>query len=744
MLENIPIELKQLKQWVVADMTLNEKGDPKKTPLNPITGAFAAVDDPSTWGTFEQAVATGKPVGFVLTKSDPYCIIDLDDKLTNPASDIEKERFSLIVNQFNTYTEISTSGRGAHLILKGSIPRGINRSHVEMYSEGRYMICTGRVIKAMLIEERQDLLDLMYYEMQPTKLVITELEQIESPHTDAQIQERAMGASNGLKFSKLWQGNWKDDYPSQSEADFALMSMLCFYTKDNVQAIRLFRASALGVREKAQRDEYFIGKYGIVNKIRANELPELDFTQLRETTTKMLAAGIADLPNAIQPELQIPEGLVGELTYYFMQTATRPVKEIALAAALALVAGVTGRAYNTPTNAGLNLYLILLAKTGSGKEAAQSGIDKLIRAVRNAGVPMVEDFVGPATFASGQALLRVLDTKPCFFSILGEFGLTLQELSDPRSNGSTRMIKKVMLDLYTKSGAGETLRASVYSDTEKNTAIVQSPSFTILGESTPETFFEGLSESQISEGLIPRFSIIQYTGGRTARNKNAGCPPPAALVSKFVTLIASVLTAQNANLTHVVAIEPAAELLMDKFDYHADKVINDNRSAHVDLQLWNRAHLKALKLASVLAVANNPNQPIITEYCATWAIRFVHNDITLISTQFKNNDVGRGDLKQLSDMRKILYQFFTLDDETLNKIGPNFAKLKAINLIPYRFILQFCKHASFRNDKIGQNFAVKRTIQTLIDNGQIKIIPNHQFKAAITYEGICYSFTSDF
>lgn len=742
MLDNIPIELRQLKQWVVADMSIKDSGDPKKTPLNPVTGAFAAVDDPSTWGTFEQAVATGKPVGFVLTKSDPYCIIDLDDKVSNPASDIEKERFSLIVNQFQTYTEISTSGRGAHLIVKGSIPRGINRSHVEMYSEGRYMICTGRLIKALPIAERQDLLDLMYYEMQPTKPVLVELKQGESAYTDAQIQERAFNATNGLKFTKLWQGNWQEDYPSQSEADFALMSMLCFYTKDNQQAIRLFRASALGTRDKAQRDDYFIGKYGIVNKIRANELPDLDFAQLRENTTKLLAAGIADLSNAIQPEVQIPEGLVGELTYYFMQTAIRPVKEIALAAALALVAGIVGRAYNTPTNTGLNLYLILLAKTGSGKEAAQSGIEKLLKAVRNAGVPMVEDFVGPAAFASGQALIKVLGTKPCFFSILGEFGLTLQELSDPRATSSTRMLKKVLLDLYTKSGASETLRSSVYSDTEKNTAIVQSPAITILGESTPENFFESLNESQIAEGLIPRFSIIQYIGGRTERNKNAGCQPPQVLVDKLVTLIAAALTAQNANLTHVVQIEPAAEQLMDKFDEHADHVINNNKSAHVELQLWNRAHLKALKLASVLAVANNPSAPIITEYCATWAIRFIHNDITLITSQFSSGEVGRGDAKQVSCLKAIFINYFKLDSVALRAYGKEVITLQENGLIPYKFIQSRSNVACFRNDRQGSTFAVKRTIQILIDNGVIKIVPVAQVLEIVKFSGVCYMITS--
>lgn len=119
MLNNIPNELKLLNQWVVADMTLNEKGSPKKAPLNPRTGQLADVTNPATWGSYDEAIATGSQhIGFVISKDDPYTFIDLDDKPDNPASEAEKERFGQIVKVFNSYTELSTSGRGVHIIVK--------------------------------------------------------------------------------------------------------------------------------------------------------------------------------------------------------------------------------------------------------------------------------------------------------------------------------------------------------------------------------------------------------------------------------------------------------------------------------------------------------------------------------------------------------------------------------------------------------------------------------------------------
>ena len=76
---------------------------------------------------------------------------------------------------------------------------------------------------------------------------------------------------------------------------------------------------------------------------------------------------------------------------------------------------------------------------------------------------------------------------------------------------------------------------------------VQAPAVTILGESTPETLFEGLDASHIAEGLIPRFSIIEYTGKRPARNPYANAPASEELVQKVADLATTSLTTSNNN-----------------------------------------------------------------------------------------------------------------------------------------------------------------------------------------------------
>jgi len=492
--QNIPEELRALPQWVCAQAD--------KKPLNSRDQSAASVLNPDTWGTFEEACLAGTPhQGFVLTDEDPYCIIDLDQ----PRNEVDADRQKKIIDSFDTYIERSQSGNGFHIICRGKVPEGARRDKVEVYSTARYMITTGHVVKDRPIADCQPLLDILYQEIKRTSTSAQPIDEAETI-TDADLIERAMRASNAEKFNTLCAGDWQD-YPSQSEADLALLSIIAFYSNNNEQVKRLFRYSALGKREKATKNDTYLN-YAI-KRIRSNQPRMIDFGEVFATAE----AATPVIPGTYSPRpLTFPKGLIGEVAEYILQQAVRPVPEIALASAIAYIAGICGRCFNV-SGTGLNQYLLVLAKTGSGKEGGTTGIERLTAAIRTQ-IPMVDQFIGPAAFASGQALIKVLDQHQCFVSVMGEFGLTLQQLSDPRANSSTVMLKKVLLDLYTKSGWDNVLRSSVYADSEKNTKIVQAPCVTILGESTPEAFFENISSTHISEGLVPRFMVIEYLGGR--------------------------------------------------------------------------------------------------------------------------------------------------------------------------------------------------------------------------------------
>ncbi len=731
MRSKIPAELRELPQWVCAGSN--------KLPINPKTGEMASVTDPSTWGTFYEACEAGMAnVGFVLTAEAGFTIIDLDDKADRPLTPEQAARHRKILEAFDSYTEISTSGRGCHIVVRGTIPAGVHRDSVEVYSSGRYMICTGNVLKPVPIRNYQELLNIMCQEMKPPTMELHEADELLD---DRRLFEIAMSASNADKFNSLCAGDMTG-YSSQSEADFALLAILAYYSQSNEQVRRTFRMTALGKRDKAQRNDTYLN-YAL-GKIRAQQPPPINPAQLIENANRAMMPP-APPPPAPPPtpepapdQNSWPPGLIGEIASYIYQTAVRPVPEVAVAAAIAFTAGVSGRSYNV-SGTGLNQYIILLAKTGVGKEGAQSGIDRLITEVRRQ-VPMIDQFSGPGAFASGQALVKFLAEKPVFLSILGEFGLTLQQLSDYRANSAQVMLKKVLLDLYGKSGWHQTLRSSVYSDTEKNAKAVQAPCVSLLGESTPEAFFDGLDVSHIAEGLIPRFTIIEYVGERPERNRNAGIAPPASLVQRVADLATVALTTSNNGQCNTVEVDDHSTTLLDKFDDFAGRQML-GRKAEVDMQLWNRAHLKAIKLAALLAVGVNPHRPVVTRDLAQWAISFVRRDVEAILARFKTGDVGQGDNKQLVDLRAAIEGYFNTPSATAKQ---RFAQLNQARVIPYAFLVtRVASVASFRQDKLGATAALKRGLQTLVDSGALVELGKPVLLEKFGFSGVAYGVGKD-
>lgn len=714
MRNNIPMELRALPQWVCSG--------PDKIPLNPRTGQPSSVTDPSTWASYEEALRSGmKHVGFVLTEWDPYTIIDLDNKPEKPCTVEQWTRQQKILEAFDSYTERSTSGTGYHIIVKGKIPAGVHRDNVEIYSTSRYMVCTGDVVRNSPIAEYQELLDILYGEMKPADTA--ELEDFDSIIEDEDLVDMAMNAANGEKFNELCKGDWAAmGYGSQSEADFALLSILAYYTRDNDQVRRVFRMSPLGQREKAVKNDRYINF--AMGKIRAQQPKMVDFDQLVLDTPAPATKETPLINNSpTVPGVSLPPGLVGEIAQYIYQTAIRPVPEIALGAAIALTAGICGRSYNI-SGSGLNQYIILLAKTGAGKEGAVTGIDNLVASVRPQ-IPMVDQFIGPSVFASGQALIKVLDERPCFVSVLGEFGLTLQQMCDPRANGPQLMLKRVLLDLYSKSGWNKIMRSTVYSDTEKNTKMVQAPNVTILGESTPETFFQGLDPMHIAEGLIPRFSIIEYTGLRPPRNRNAGSPPSQQLAQNFTDLVTISLTTSNNGTCCNVQTDTEALLLLDQFDAKSDGMIN-SAGSDVEMQLWNRAHLKALKLGAVIAVGVNPHAPVVTGTIAQWSIDFVERDVTTMATRFLKGEVGTGDHRHEEDIRRVVEAYLAMSPDKREQYAVP-KKMLDLPVIPFHYLRRRLRLlTAFKNDRRGTARALEDSLKDMVKADILNMIPQQQ------------------
>lgn len=662
---NIPDELKRLTQWVVWKYHTTDTGKQTKLPYNARTGYLASHSDPLTWSTFDEAVnATWQGfdgIGFVFTARDEYCGIDLDE-----ADGEDLQRQYRVYEAMASYSELSPSGNGLHIIVKARVPHGRKRASIEIYSSERYFTFTGNVYgNPAPIMERQELVTRLWEEMGPAAQPEYYAGDDTPKAFDKEIFEMAKNAVNGEKFMQLWNGYWQQDYPSQSDADMALMNMIVFYTKNRAQAIRLFRMSALGQRDKAKRLKYL--EYTI-DKAFDQTLPPVDVSALIDNINAAIAAnrqtpaieqqatsgpagnGAFDLTPArdnsgIDYDLwrtMDPPGVLNDAMHFIMSAAPRPVREIALTASLGLLSGICGRAFNV-SNTGLNLYLMMLAETGRGKEAMASGINRLMSQVAGNDAPAVWSFLGPSNMASGSGLLKHLAeaSPPSFVSLTGEIGLRLQQMASPNANVAEHTLQTVLLDLYAKSGYGQVVRPTVYSDKKNNIEPINAPAFTWLGESTPSEFYKALNERQIESGLLPRFVMVEYNGPRPPMNEGHDRAFPGhKLVSTMREICETALKANQSNQVIAVGMTAGARELSRMIDLYCDHKINAINAGPL-VQLWNRTHLNVLKVAALLAVAHNWHAPTIDEQMLRWANSLVMTNTRALSDKFERGEIGK-------------------------------------------------------------------------------------------------------
>lgn len=266
---NLPPELINCDRWLCW-RTAERDGKSTKLPVDPSTGRIASATDPETWTSFERAReglerfdATG--LGFAFHEAGSLVGVDLDDcrdlesgTLSDPAADI--------VDTLDSYTEVSPSGEGVHVLVAGSLPPGRNRrGEVECYEANRFFTVTGDHLPdtPKTIQERSEELTDVYSSylasdddaqtggFGQTRSTGQENgpQRREDPPaasiSDAELLSRARTAANGTKFDRLWRGD-TSGYESHSEADMALCALLAFWTGgDEARVDDLFRNSGL-------------------------------------------------------------------------------------------------------------------------------------------------------------------------------------------------------------------------------------------------------------------------------------------------------------------------------------------------------------------------------------------------------------------------------------------------------------------------------------------------------------------
>lgn len=319
-------------------------------------------------------------------------------------------------------------------------------------------------------------------------------------------------------------------------------------------------------------------------------------------------------------------GVIADMMALMAVTAKRPQPVLALGASLCAVGALMGRKYRTESNTRSNLYVVGIAESGAGKNHSRVVINELFRKAN------LLQYLGGNKIASGSGLLTAIQRQPAILFQLDEFGMFLSAAADrKRSPRYVCEILDLMTELYTT--AGTTYFGIEYASTQHNNAhrAIHQPCACIYGTTTPLHFWQALQASNVADGSLARFLIMESEDDFPDSNEAFGViDPPPDLIDKLI-LIHQGGGKLNGNLTDVGAIDevlvdprvvpmtPAARDAFKALDQELVGKLRTSRGTGFS-SILARIEENATKLALIRAVSRDPVDPIIEDHDAQWGI----------------------------------------------------------------------------------------------------------------------------
>lgn len=279
-----------------------------------------------------------------------------------------------------------------------------------------------------------------------------------------------------------------------------------------------------------------------------------------------------------------------------------------------------------------------------------------------------------------------------------------------------------------------------YSDTDKNVLSEGAVSFSMLAETTPLTFYGALTADMLADGFMSRFNVIEYTGDRPDDNATPLPTPSPELVAVLLGLL---LQAENLR-RHMsgggaptpVPCDLQARNGLEAFRTECAQAVRRAGDDEAQRQLWNRAHLKALKVASLLAVADNCFSPLVTMAHVEWAIGLVRHDIRVFGGRIANGDVGDDDAARQAKLLGMCRDYFHGGLPKGYGI-PDHMHAKAI--VPRKYLqIRSGRIASFKNARDGALRAFDSALRSMCDCGYLMEMDKMKAAEDYGYQGKCY------
>jgi hypothetical protein len=341
-------------------------------------------------------------------------------------------------------------------------------------------------------------------------------------------------------------------------------------------------------------------------------------------------------PHMANPlDLDAPGGMVSKLAHWIYDSSPSPIAAFSVMSAVVLHAALYGRKYVTPDGLGLNIYVVLVAGSGFGKDRPLKALKQVAASVKRGYL------IGPNDVSSDSAIEYVLRHQPSLVLPLDEFGMVLGasgKMADPYA----RARRKSLLELYSSSTGDWVAKVRAADAGKKNKPPkppILCPTLSVLGATTPSTFYNGLEGDAFSSGLMARLLVISVEKPPAIQALDGLPEMPTALIADLNQALALIpsggalaealkqdSTAKPQLVAAAWADGSAKDQLMTIRNWAREIGFADDRRGLI----VNRAGDYTSKLATIRALSRDPSRPLVTVEDIEWAFGIVLCSITTV------------------------------------------------------------------------------------------------------------------
>lgn len=636
---DIPQEMKSAHQWLLWRME-ERNGKGSKIPYQ-ISGHRASSMDPTHWSSLEEVWATIRDVpgysgiGFVFSQSDDFIGVDLDNCF---GEDGQLDEWAAdVLSRFPSYTEISPSQKGIKIFCRGVLPSSRGRrfnipgkpgAHLEVYSSGRYFTVTGQAwSETRSMENCQEGLNWLAESVLPPEV------KPPVPTFQPAAYQPTNGRPDAVQRARLYAQRYPAAISGQDGhgCTFRLACVLVTGFALGVEGARPVLQewnqtcqppwSARELEHKLQQAAKAGSQDGNWGWMLVDEQTQLEQSAqpVSEEELEGYEVYLGNLLGQAQAArtkggfpkhlLEVP-GFVSEVADWITTQNHRKNRILSLLGAIALQCALLGSKYKDKSGNRTNLYMVGLAPSGSGKQAPQDCIEKILTAIN-------ASHLYGGKVSSDSALASDLIVSRSKLYIWDEFGRFLMKTKAVVGGAHLHAVQEALLELWGKTGS--TWKQKSYSDS-KNNKEVSFPCCSFLGMTVSDSFWNGLEEGHLHDGFAARMLVVD-SGPRAESQDKVETDPPKSILERAAWFYNLKPGGNLGSINPDAIIVPETPSATEMFR----ALVRKSESAGQDESenaIWARCIEKAKRLAIIYACSRDHLAPVIDDQAAKWGIDF--------------------------------------------------------------------------------------------------------------------------